>query len=248
MNILEKRKVKTEIYDIVKNFTFGKYKLKLAGSASLASQRYYSDYDFNCNIRTRKQKVIYNEFKKILSYENEKLYFIEFKIQYLDGTKIKLNDNKIKLSMFKNISFVKIDYIVFLDYVFKELSIIYNFNYIKEDKNTKIERLKNDYDELLKEGNIYKSLKRLFSIYKIKKDYANLKNLTTLFNSNIGKLYEVNSNLKTIQLLKTMYKDANTNKRIDINLKFLRIGPKEDLEKLIIENDKILNKNAKKYM
>ena len=31
MNILEKRKVKPEIYDIVKNLTFGNYKLKLAG-------------------------------------------------------------------------------------------------------------------------------------------------------------------------------------------------------------------------
>jgi len=248
MNILEKRKVKPEIYDIIKNLTFGNYKLKLAGSASLASQRYYSDYDFNCNIRTRKQKVIYSEFKKILSYENDKLYFIEFKIEYLDGTKLKLNDKNIKLSMFKNIKFVKIDYILFFDYVYKELSIIYNFYYIKEDKNTKIQRLKNDYNELFKEGNIYKSLKRLFSIYKIQKDYANLKNLTSLFNSNVGKLYEVNSNLKTIQLLKTMYNDAYTNKRIEINLKFLRIDPNEDLDKLIIENDKILNKNAKKYM
>ena len=248
MNILEKRKVKPEIYDIIKNLTFGNYKLKLAGSASLASQRYYSDYDFNCNIRTRKQKVIYSEFKKILSYENDKLYFIEFKIEYLDGTKLKLNDKNIKLSMFKNIKFVKIDYILFFDYVYKELSIIYNFYYIKEDKNTKIQRLKNDYNELFKEGNIYKSLKRLFSIYKIQKDYANLKNLTSLFNSNVGKLYEVNSNLKTIQLLKTMYNDAYTNKRIEINLKFLRIDPNENLDKLIIENDKILNKNAKKYM
>jgi hypothetical protein len=150
--------------------------------------------------------------------------------------------------MFKNIKFIKIDYIVFFDYVFKDISIIYNFNNIKEDTPTKIERLKADYNELVKEGDIYKSLKRLFSIYKIKKEYPKLKQLTQLFNSNIGKLYETNSNLKTIQLLKTMYNDIQTKKRIDINLKFLKIDPKENLEQLIKENDIYLNENAKKYM
>ena len=132
--------------------------------------------------------------------------------------------------------------------MFKDISIIYNFNNIKEDTPTKIERLKADYNELVQEGDIYKSLKRLFSIYKIKKEYPKLKQLTQLFISNIGKLYETNSNLKTIQLLKTMYNDMQTQKRIDINLKFLKIDPKENLEKLIKANDIFLNENAKKYM
>ena len=37
MNILEKRKVNSYINDIIKNFTFKNNKLKLAGSASLAT-------------------------------------------------------------------------------------------------------------------------------------------------------------------------------------------------------------------
>ena len=64
MNILERRKLKTDLYDIVKNLEIFETKLKLAGSASLRSQRYYSDYDFNCNIKKQKQTMIYNEFKK----------------------------------------------------------------------------------------------------------------------------------------------------------------------------------------
>ena len=132
--------------------------------------------------------------------------------------------------------------------MFKDISIICNFNNIKEDTPTKIERLKVDYHELVQEGDFYKSLKRLLSIYKIKKEYPKLKILTQLFNSNIGKLYETNSNLKTIQLLKTMYNDIQTKKRIDINLKFLKIDPKENLEQLIKANDIFLNENAKKYM
>ena len=244
MNILERRKLKTELYDIIKNLEIFETKLKLAGSASLRSMMYYSDYDFNCKIRVRKQTPIYNEFKRILSFSNDKLYFIEFKIEYIDGTKIKLqNVNDIKLNMFKNISFIKIDYIVFLDFIFKEVSIMYIFKENDMDTDDIIKKLTDDYSELIDNGENFKAMKRAFSIYKIQKDYPNMKKLTSLFNSNLGKIYVINSNLKTILLLKTMY-DYNyplTMKRIDINLKFLKIDPNDDLNKIIKENDKVLN-------
>ena len=242
MNILERRKLKTELYDIIKNLEIFETKLKLAGSASLRSMMYYSDYDFNCKIRVRKQTPIYNEFKRILSFSNDKLYFIEFKIEYIDGTKIKLqNVNDIKLNMFKNISFIKIDYIVFLDFIFKEVSIMYIFKENDMDTDDIIKKLTDDYSELIDNGENFKAMKRAFSIYKIQKDYPNMKKLTSLFNSNLGKIYVINSNLKTILLLKTMYDDPLTMKRIDINLKFLKIDPNDDLNKIIKENDKVLN-------
>ena len=242
MNILERRKLKTELYDIIKNLEIFETKLKLAGSASLRSMMYYSDYDFNCKIRVRKQTPIYNEFKRILSFSNDKLYFIEFKIEYIDGTKIKLqNANDIKLNMFKNISFIKIDYIVFLDFIFKEVSIMYIFKENEMDTDDMIKKLTDDYSELIDNGENFKAMKRAFSIYKIQKDYPNMKKLTSLFNSNLGKIYVINSNLKTILLLKTMYDDPLTMKRIDINLKFLKIDPNDDLNKIIKENDKVLN-------
>ena len=242
MNILERRKLKTELYDIIKNLEIFETKLKLAGSASLRSMMYYSDYDFNCKIRVRKQTPIYNEFKRILSFSNDKLYFIEFKIEYIDGTKIKLNNvNDIKLNMFKKISFIKIDYIVFLDFIFKEVSIMYIFKENEMDTDDIIKKLTDDYSELIDNGENFKAMKRAFSIYKIQKDYPNMKKLTSLFNSNLGKIYVINSNLKTILLLKTMYDDPLTMKRIDINLKFLKIDPNDDLNKIIKENDKVLN-------
>ena len=227
MNILERRKLKTELYDIIKNLEIFETNLKLAGSASLRSMMYYSDYDFNCKIRVRKQTPIFNEFKRILSFSNDKLYFIEFKIEYIDGTKIKLNNvNDIKLNMFKKISFIKIDYIVFLDFIFKEVSIMYIFKENDMDTDDIIKKLTDDYSELIDNGENFKAMKRAFSIYKIQKDYPNMKKLTSLFNSPLGKLYEINSNLKTILLLKTMYDDPLTMKRIDINLNFLKIDPR----------------------
>ena len=167
MNILEKRKIQSGLYDIIKNLEIFQITLNLVGSASIASQLHYSDYDFNCKIKVQKQTVIFNEFKKILSYSNDKLYFIEFKIEYIDDTKLKINDpSMIRLRMFNNIKFVKIDYIVFLDYVFKEVSIMYIFKNKKETDTDRIQTLRNDYDDLMVKGENFKALKGCFQSTK----------------------------------------------------------------------------------
>ena len=67
---------------------------------------------------------------------------------------------------------------------------------------------------------------------------------TTFFNSDI----ELNSNLKTIQLIKTMYDDIPTQKRIEINLKYLKIEPHSNIEEMIKKNDEKLNNAAEKYL
>jgi hypothetical protein len=164
----------------------------------------------------------------------------------MDGTKTKIYDKNIKRSMFKNINFVKIDYILWFEYQFKEVSVIYSFYNVKKT----ILDIKKDYDELAKEGSYYKALKRLFSMYKLEmtSGKTNALKLSSFFNSDMGKLYEMNSNLKTIKLLKTMYDDKPTQKRIEINLKYLKIDPLSNLDELIKTNDIILNNAAKKYI
>jgi hypothetical protein len=249
--IQEKRKINSYINDIVKKLKFKNYKINLAGSASLQSQRYFSDYDFNTNIlRKYKPITIYNEFLKIISNNDDLLYFLELKIEYLDGTKTKIYDPsiyKIIKNMFKNINYVKIDYVLWFDYHFKELSIIYTFTKTEFD----VKDIETDYKELIKEGNYYKALKRLFSIYKITNNKAEAVKLTKFFNSKYGKLYELNSNLKTILLIKdnTRIKDLyDIKQKIDINLKFLKLDPSIDIQKEINKNDIILNAEAKKYL
>ena len=46
------------------------------------------------------------------------------------------------------------------------------------------------------DGNIYKALKRLFSIYKFKKDLGKCKELIKFFNSNIGLLNKIKNDLE----------------------------------------------------
>ena len=59
MNFLGKRKIDSQINDIVKKLTFKNHKIKLAGSASLASQKYFSDYDFNCRVLRKYKQTTY---------------------------------------------------------------------------------------------------------------------------------------------------------------------------------------------
>ena len=239
MNVLhEKRKLNDRIHDIVKKLKFKNSKINLAGSASLQSQRYFSDYDFNSVVKiSYKPSTIYKEFKNILV--NQELYFVEFKIEYLDGTKQKIFDlSKLKKNMFKNINFVKIDYVLWFDYHFKELSIVYIFNGSKYG----IDEVKKDYEELIQEGNNYKALKRLFGLYKITNNKKEAVKLTKFFNSSFGKLYEVNSNLKTLLMM------PNEDTRKEINLKFLKLSLDINLEKEIEKNDITLNNEAKKYL
>ena len=239
MNVLhEKRKLNDRIHDIVKKLKFKNSKINLTGSASLQSQRYFSDYDFNSVVKiSYKPSTIYKEFKNILV--NQELYFVEFKIEYLDGTKQKIFDlSKLKKNMFKNINFVKIDYVLWFDYHFKELSIVYIFHGSKYG----IDEVKKDYEELIQEGNNYKALKRLFGLYKITNNKKEAVKLTKFFNSSFGKLYEVNSNLKTLLMM------PNEDMRKEINLKFSKLSPDINLEKEIEKNDITLNNEAKKYL
>ena len=104
---------------------------------------------------------------------------------------------------------------------------------------------------MIEEGNNYKALKRLFSIYKITNNKIEAVKLTQFFNSKYGKLYELNSNLKTILLIWnfTSLKDLyDIKQKININLKFLKLNPDIDIQKEINKNDIILNSEAKKYL
>ena len=243
MDVLtEQRKLNGTVYDVVKHLKFKNHKLNLAGSAKLKSQLYFSDYDFNTNIsRPYRTVTIYDEFMRILS--NDDMYFIELKIEYNDGSKTKIHESsKLRKAMFKDVKYVKIDYVLWMDYHFKELSIMYIFR----TTEFTVDDIKVDYNVLVKVGNNYKALKRLFSIYKLNKNRSEGVKLTRFFNST--QLYNVNSNLKAIQLMKQTYDTDDINKKIVVNLKYLNLDSKTNIDELIKSNDVILNESAKKYL
>ena len=151
-----------------------------------------------------------------------------------------------KTSLFKNINFVKIDYIIRYENVFKVLTIIYLFNAEKQSKEDKLKQVRYDYNVLKSERKYYKALKRLISTYKIKKKYNKLIELTKFFNDT-GDKYEVVSNLKTIQALLKRYDDHMTIKKVMINLNDIGLV-NNDICETITEYENELNKSAIKYI
>ena len=65
MNITEKRYIPQELYPFIKLLKIGTSPIKLLGSAGLASQRYYSDYDLLTSIKMSCEGF-YNSLKSVL--------------------------------------------------------------------------------------------------------------------------------------------------------------------------------------
>lgn len=263
MDISQRRNIPQSIYNFVKVLKYDSLPIILQGTAGLASQQYYSDFDLFTQIE--KKQTAEQAFKKITDIINKMdsfndAYFIEFKIQTKKGDKQKYNHideiNKQEFDkLFQDIDYIKLDFVIRIENKFIELSIIYSFNNKLFDNKEFLFKISNDVNELKKEGNYFKALKRIFAIYNNKRVRDKLEKtnryifLSKFFNTDYGKLYSETSNLKAIKLLLEHYDDEETIKRALLNLKDLHIEP--DLNKLdahIKENEKRYNTEAKKIL
>ena len=194
-------------------FKFKKYKVQLLGSSSLEYvNKYASDYDFYTNINLeRKIDSVYDFLNNVLSINDENIYFIELKFQFLNGKKKKFKtlDNLILPDINRDeIDYIKIDYIIYNNYEFKEMSIIYDLNREVKTQEAIMKTLQNDINEYYKEGHIYKALKRVFSLLRLYDDKKMMVKLSYLFNDDTyGKLYQIQNNLKTILEMRKRYGD-----------------------------------------
>ena len=252
MDILEIRNIPQDILKFVKLLQFKNEPIELLGSAGLKSQKYYADYDLFSGIQKYyKKSVVVSEFKKILNEtnKNSNMYFIEMKIQKNNGDKIRfynINDFKIDTKI-KEINFIKLDYIIYVDNIFNELSIIYKFNKTVMNKDVLVKQLQEELNELIKDKNYFKAIKRIFSIIRIEDEpnKTELVNLTKFLNSDIGYLYKQNANLKAIKLLLENYNDNYTINKVINNLKDIKLQPNiKNIDKIIKNNDKIINAEA----
>jgi hypothetical protein len=246
-----------ELKKIIKILTFKKNKVELKGSSSLKSQRYFSDYDLFSVIQKEDYADFFNFItqliEKIESKEYGDVFFIELKIQLKNGRKIRFFKDTKKVSNTKvstnSLDFIKIDLIVRMDNKFIEISCIYSFTNEVPTKEDYIKSLEDDIKVLKKEKNYYKILKRIFSIKKSEGNKSELVTLTKIFNSELGKEYQLISNLEALQLLLKYYQDEDTIKKIKINLKDLKlpnnIGKIDDF---ISQKRKQLNSQAKKFL
>ena len=259
MSILEERTPpNNKIHDLLFSLRYKNNPIKLVGSASLKSQTYYGDFDMMSAInKSDDANTIYYEFKKILEKINKdpNLYFIELKIELNDNKKFKYyKDDVLDLQTIKkhlkNISFFKIDLGMWDEYAFHEVSIIYMLFNDKLTTELIEKSIRGEIKEYEKTGLYYKVLKRKFLLYKNTVDVKKLKELTKIFNSEIGLKYKIASNLEIINLVHEYYNDSHTNERIMINLKFLHLEHYKirDLEKEAKKLKKEVNEKAHSFL
>jgi hypothetical protein len=234
------------------------------GTSSFKAQRYFSDYDLLSPVNNRDitPEKSCKEINKILSNLKtlQDIWFVEFKIQNKDGSKEKFYEPDIDCGKFvkavKDLDYLKFDFVVFIRQTQKltELSIIYSFSDLPPNEDL-IRTIKADYDFYRKEGNIYKSLKRAFSIYRLEGKKEKMVELTDLFNSKTGLTYSISSNLKAIKLiLEGGVSGGDIGKKVAVNLQDISndldtpLTTEKQIDKAIKDLDKLITAQTKEWL
>jgi hypothetical protein len=231
-HIIDKKIFIPELESTRKALTYNDKIPVLVGSAIFISQPNFSDYDMITNIKRYDNDEFRNIFKRVSKLKN--IFLIEIKIQYLNDDKIKFGNYKdFEIEDYKNIDYIKIDYVVNVKKTLKELSCIYT---AINKKGNRLDDLKKDMEELKKEGNYYKAMKRQYNIFRVKLQYKKMVTLNDkLFDNEYGELYSVMSTLEAVVLLNDKYPD---NRRIQTII----------TRQLININSNINIKNIKSYI
>jgi len=256
-------------------------KIKLIGSSNKKNILYNSDYDLESHFGTKDKDEllikICNHFRNIFvdAMNDPNIYITDFKCGEVNGEPIRWTYKDIKkgnkngyhfIDCLKMKSTIKIDEVYFLNGSFIEITDNYYFtigdhqNYPTQTRKEIIQSIKKDYLELVKDGNYYKALKRLYSIKPTKK-------LTDYFNSEIGILNKARSDLDTLLLLqeqkfrKPNINDINSDlQTIKQDLSYTNTNFSNDLDRATINKNKfsiikkireklfkMINEDAKKF-
>lgn len=301
MNNLEKKIDYSKDVEKVFNILSIEGKYKVVGSNSLQSTLYGSDYDLNEIIDWDGNKKIlldklYQLFKKkyIFCKNNDNYFIIDLKNgldsngddlhwnhnEVIEGFKTLKNGNLISFQEALNQhAMLKLDMIVLIKGIYTEFSEVYFLNindkknYNSKENNKSIEKLLQiDINNFLKEQNYWKTLKRIFSLIKLKNDKDPiLDEMINFFNSKIGLINKCKNEIDILILIlentfkKPKIKDIifnlkviknwsikaglNINYDIDIILKIIKLKEKS-LYKSLIKLQKKLNKiiNEESYL
>lgn len=249
-----------DLEDIMKHSIIEGSKLNVLGSYKLQSIKYPNDVDIDIIINKKSETKNFEDIIKAMLYilgKNKKNSLIQIKIDLENGEKEKWENPEENLEgfydyykkNFKNIFSMKFDYIIYIDEKLFEYNIVYFFKEKIGDKKKNIESIKKEIEELEKEGNYFKSLKRKFSIYNLNGDEKNISELTKIFNSDLGKDYNDLSTLKTIEILKER-KTTPLSPDLEeaINSTFTKLNNKENKNINLNSLENKINEKAKNFV
>jgi hypothetical protein len=122
-------------------------------------------------------------------------------------------------------------------------------------KEDLIKAIKADYDYYKGAGNVYKALKRAFSIYRLQGNKEKMVELSDLFNSKTGLTYSISSNLKAIKLiLEGGVSGGDIDKKVAVNLKDISndldtpLTTEKQVDKAIKDLDKLIAAQTKEWL
>jgi hypothetical protein len=227
----------------------------------MASQYYPADFDFLSQIKKRyTPNTLFQGFQKIFSrIDNNKLFFIEFKIQQ----EKEKGKEQVKHKAFRiedvtpeffdaffnqKTELCKIDCIIYYEGKFKEVSCIYFFSSKPLIMKDYIKALLDDGKQYYDSGKIYKSLKRLMlsAKYETPPDTNLIIAITRFFNSAVGKLYELDNIIQAAIIYRDKHGDDKRIKLFIQNLGFGNLNP-DKLESLSKDYQKLINGEAFKF-
>jgi len=114
-----------------------------------------------------------------------------------------------------------------------------------------IKALLDDQKHYYDDGKYYKSLKRLMlsAKYENPPDKNLIITITSLFNSSVGQLYELDNQIQAAIIYMNKYKDKNAQQRIKYFIRHIGLGDMNPnkLEEVSKEYQKIINGEALKF-
>lgn len=195
-----------DVQHILKSMCYNYKDATLAGSAGKREFIFPADYDLYEVVKTKNVLQIQNIVKCLLDMKD--VYIGDIKwgekngepLRWKPADILKGSKDGVTLEQAIKTGLCKMDVVAFLDNVYTDVSIIYDFGYSKI-KNIN-DSLAADKLELTKEGNYYKASKRhLSGLLHSKKETDQVKKLTQFFNGNCGLLYQILSNIKTLMYM-----------------------------------------------
>jgi len=216
-----------EIMQIVDLLAINKKNINIVGSSAIKSILFPNDYDCYELIKTKQYKTIAKKIQnniKLLMNKNN-IYIGDIKFGEINQSPIRWKitdilkghkDTYLLEDALKDNKMNKIDIVALINGVYKDISVVYEFKDKMDEKELKhkiIINLKSDISELYKQKNYYKILKRIFSIEKLNNINAPILNtLIHIFNSDLGILNNVSSDISTLLYLYENIKHLNQNK------------------------------------
>lgn len=182
--------------------------IELIGSNSLNKLKYATDYDLQEHIKSTKttdKLAILTKIQAIFLYVNKtkNIFITDFKSGVFNGNPVRWTYDDVMngyqnidtkhvelIDTFYNIhNTVKIDIIALVNKEFVEFSCNYYFSKSKFDMEAVLLSLMLDIRKYYLENKFMKMMKRIMSYRLIKNE--NIDDITKLFNSNSGKLYQL---------------------------------------------------------